>query len=110
MKKVYSKNNILTSLLICLSIFLLQKNYSFAEQTIINIPSSEVIPLGQMILKQSTKISPMTDDLSTVLAPIFTFGAGKGLEFSIGVGTTIQDNTFVRTNITNIQRGCFQRC
>lgn len=99
MKKVYFKKNILTSLLICLTIFLLQKNCSFAEQTIINIPSSEVVPLGQMILKQSTKISPTTDDLSTVLAPVFTFGTGKGLEFSTGVGTTIQDNTFVRANL-----------
>lgn len=75
-------------------------NHSKAEQTIINMPSSEVVPLGQIIIKSSAKISPFSNGLSSVITPVFTFGGGKGTEFSAGVGTTIQSNTLSRANLS----------
>lgn len=88
------------SVLICLVILFKQAIFAYAEQTIINIPSSEVVPFGQMIIKSSNKISPFSDDLSSVLTPIFTFGTGKGIEFSTGAGTTLQEHTLVRGNLS----------
>lgn len=99
MNKIDFTKKIYITFLICLSIFILQKNYSYAEQTIINIPSSEVIPLGNIILKESSKFSPYNDDFVANITPSVTFGTGFGTEFSAGVGTTLDKSTLVRGNL-----------
>ncbi len=68
----------------------------FAQQTIINVPSSEVLPFGDIILKESTRVMP--DDFVR-LTPTVIFGLGKGFELATGVGTTLGDETVVRGDI-----------
>lgn len=83
--------------LICLFviIFLLHSRVQ-AQQTIISVPSSEVIPLGEVIIKQSTKFRPFGDDEFVNLTPTFTFGTGKGTETSLGAATALDGQTVVR--------------
>lgn len=70
-----------------------------AQQTVITIPSSEVLPFGQMILKQSNRFSPFGDGFVS-LTPCAILGTGKGTEVSLGVGTSIRDRTDVKLDIT----------
>ena len=70
-----------------------------AQQTIITVPSSDVLPLGEVILKQSNKFSPFSNGY-TSLTPQFIIGTGKDTEMSVGAGTNITDNnTSVKLNI-----------
>lgn len=70
-----------------------------AQQTILSVPSSDVLPGGEVILKQSNKFSPFGDKFVS-LTPQMTVGTGKGTEMSIGVGTNISDNNSVKLNLT----------
>lgn len=70
-----------------------------AQQTILSVPSSDVLPSGEVILKQSNKFSPFGDKFVS-LTPQMTIGTGKGTEMSIGVGTNISDNNSVKLNLT----------
>lgn len=70
-----------------------------AQQTILSVPSSDVLPGGEVILKQSNKFSPFGDKFVS-LTPQMTIGTGKGTEMSIGVGTNISDNNSVKLNLT----------
>lgn len=71
----------------------------YAQQTILSVPSSDVLPGGEVILKQSNKFSPFGDNFVS-LTPQMTIGTGKGTEASIGVGTNISDNNSVKLNLT----------
>lgn len=70
--------------------------FSVAQQTIINVPSSELLPVGEIVLKQSNRFRPFSDGGYAALTPSFSMGLGHGLEFSSGVGTTLRDTTVVR--------------
>lgn len=70
-----------------------------AQQTIISVPSSDVLPGGEVILKQSNRFSPFGDGFVS-LTPQATIGTGKGTEISVGAGTTIDDRTDVKLNLT----------
>ena len=70
-----------------------------AQQTIISVPSSEILPLGGVIFKESNRFNPMSDGFATI-APSFTFGTGYGTEISTGVATTLDGNTLVRGDIS----------
>lgn len=72
---------------------------SFAQQTIVTMPSSDVLPGGEVILKQSNRFSPFGDKFVS-LTPQLIMGTGKGTEMSFGVGTNIDDRTSVKLNIT----------
>lgn len=71
---------------------------AFAQQTIISVPSSDVLPGGEVILKQSNRFSPFGDGFVS-LTPQATIGTGWGTEMSLGVGTTIDDRTDVKLNL-----------
>lgn len=71
----------------------------FAQQTIVTMPSSDVLPGGEIILKQSNRFSPFGDGFSS-LTPQVIMGTGKGTEASFGVGTNIDDRTSVKLNLT----------
>ena len=81
----------------CLTMFN-QKVY--AEQTIINIPSSEVLPAENIILKESNRFNSHFDNGTTTMTPSVIFGVGHGFEFATGVGTTLNDNSIVRGNFS----------
>ena len=72
----------------------------FAQQTIITMPSSDVIPAGEIILKQSNRFSPFGSDGFVSLTPQVIVGTGKDTEISVGAGTTIEDKTSVKMNLT----------
>ena len=72
----------------------------YAQQTIITMPSSDVIPGGEVILKQSNRFSPFGPDGFVSLTPQVIVGTGKDTEISVGAGTTIEDKTSVKMNIT----------
>lgn len=69
-----------------------------AQQTIITMPSSDVLPGGEVILKQSNRYSPFGDAFAS-LTPQIIMGTGKDTEASIGVGTNIDDRTSVKLNL-----------
>ncbi len=72
----------------------------FAQQTIITMPSSDVLPGGEVILKQSNRFSTFGNGFVS-LTPQIIMGAGKDTEISIGAGTNIQsEDTSVKLNIT----------
>lgn len=72
---------------------------AIAQQTIITMPSSDVLPGGEVILKQSNKLNPF-DNGYTSLTPQFIIGTGKDTEISLGAGTNItNNNTSVKLNI-----------
>lgn len=77
--------------------FIVSQN-AFAQQNIINVPSSDVLPGGNVILKQSNKFSPF-DNSYVSLTPSVIVGVGKGVEASVGVGTTISENNSTKMNI-----------
>lgn len=66
------------------------------QQTIISVPSSEVIPLGDVIIKQSNKFRPFGDEQYVNLTPTFTFGTGAGTETSVGASTALDGQTVVK--------------
>ena len=72
-----------------------------SQQTIINLPSSEVLPQGNIILKESTRFRPSGSDGYTSITPTIITGIGHGLELSVGVGSTIDKdfNTNVKGDI-----------
>lgn len=72
---------------------------AIAQQTIITMPSSDVLPGGEVILKQSNKLNPFDNGYAS-LTPQFIIGTGKDTEISLGAGTNItNDNTSVKLNI-----------
>ncbi len=71
----------------------------FAQQTIISVPSSDVLPGGEIILKQSNRFSPFGEEYVN-LTPNVIIGTGKHSEVSFGVGTNIRETTDVRLNMT----------
>jgi len=82
--------------LICFFVIVAQS--AGAQQNIINVPSSDVLPGGNVILKQSNKFSPF-DNSYVSLTPSVIMGVGKGIEASVGVGTTISENNSTKMNI-----------
>ena len=71
---------------------------ALAQQTIITVPSSDVLPGGEMILKQSNRFSTFGDNFVS-LTPSFIMGTGKDTEISFGAGTTIREQTDVKLDI-----------
>lgn len=82
---------------ICL--FFLSLNPVFSQQTVITIPSSDVLPFGHMILKESNRFSPFGDGFVSI-TPNMILGTGKDTEVSFGVGTSIRDRTDVKLDMT----------
>ncbi len=83
-----------------LTILMIIPQTAFAQQTIINVPSSDVLPYGEVILKQSNKFRPFGDGKYVSLTPQIIVGTGKGTEISVEAGTNIEDTTSVKMNIT----------
>lgn len=71
-----------------------------AQQTIINVPSSDVLPYGEIILKQSNKFRPFGEGKYVSLTPQLIMGTGKDTEISVEAGTNIEDTTSVKLNLT----------
>lgn len=80
-------------------LFTLSCSPAFSQQTVINMPSSDVLPGGEVILKQSNKFSPFGNKFVS-LTPQLIMGTGKGTEMSVEAGTNIEDTTSVKLNIT----------
>lgn len=79
-------------------IFFFIGSAAIAQQTILSVPSSDVLPGGEIILKQSNRISPFGDNFVS-LTPQVIIGTGKRSEISFGVGTNINDHTSVKLNL-----------
>lgn len=106
MKKAYLYNFILEAkktflIIVFLSFvcFILSNQKVCAEQTIINVPSSEVLPAENIILKESNRLNAFFGS-GTTLTPSVIFGVGRGFEFATGVGTTINENNTVKGNFS----------
>ncbi len=69
-----------------------------AEQTFITVPSSDVLPKGEWMLKESNRFSPFGEKYIN-LTPYAVFGTGWGTESTIGVGTSIKDSTEVSLDL-----------
>lgn len=88
--------------IIILALLFLTESNAFAQQTIINVPSSEVLPAGQIMFKSSNRFRPFEPDGYASLTPALTIGIGRGMELSTGVNTSIDNdyNTSVRNDIS----------
>lgn len=75
---------------LALSSILLTKSAAFAQQTIISVPSSDVLPTGDIILKESNRFNPFNDHEYLQLTPTIILGTGFGTETSVGVATKMQ--------------------
>ncbi|MDD3435648.1 MAG: hypothetical protein PHC64_00695 [Candidatus Gastranaerophilales bacterium] len=73
-------------------IFICLSSGAKAQQTIINVPSSEVLPAGDIILKDSNRMRPFAPGQYASITPSVTLGTGFGTEITAGVGTSIDDN------------------
>lgn len=92
----FIKNNyssFLRRLFFAFFLFFTQSVEVEARQNIINIPSSEILPLGSIGLKDSNRYTPNQSEGQFRITPAVTVGTGFGTEFSAGVATTIQWNT-----------------
>ncbi|MBQ2871116.1 hypothetical protein IJE86_05395 [bacterium] len=87
---------VLVTLLIALTLGL--GNVACANQTIISVPSSDVLPSGEIILKQSNKFTPWHESFVS-LTPSVIMGTGKGTEASFAVGTTLDDGASVKLDL-----------
>ena len=80
-----------------ISLILLYQNQTvLAQQSIINVPSSEVLPAREIIFKESNRFRPYTPGKFAALTPSLTIGSGFGTELSGGVSTSLDGNTLVR--------------
>ncbi|MCI1273814.1 MAG: hypothetical protein LKG27_05210 [Clostridiaceae bacterium] len=64
---------------------------TYAQQTIINVPSSDVLPAENMIIKTSVK-TQLGDDKYTRITPTAIMGLGHGMDLSVGVPTKINED------------------
>lgn len=85
--------------LILFLILAFNQTHVHSQQTIINVPSSEVLPAGDIVLKESNKGSPFSPGEFASFTPSATLGVGHGAEVSAGVGTSIWANNLVRGDI-----------
>src|SRR5574344_2373051 len=99
MKSDIFKNTLFIVLIFVLAGFISQ-NKAFAQQTIITVPSSDVLPEGGFILKTSVK-NQINEDGYTDISPTAIFGIGHGCDFSLKVPVKInQDyNTSIKGDI-----------
>lgn len=91
---MYFKRNFIV--LIAILFLLFQDQNTFAQQVIINVPSSDILPKGDVIFKQSNRFSPFAPDAFAALTPSLTVGTGMGTELSGGVATSLDGDTIVR--------------
>ena len=73
-------------------------NSSLAQQTIVTVPSSDALPAGEIILKQSNKFTPWHESFVS-LTPSVIVGTGKGTESFFAIGTTLDDGASVKMDI-----------
>lgn len=99
MRKFKKYSFFISTSLILIFILAFHHSHVHAQQTIISVPSSEVMPAGEMIFKESNGFSPFTPGRYAGLTPSATFGVGKGFEVSTGVRTMFKDGTEVRGDI-----------
>lgn len=87
-------------ILLSIFLFLASSGKCFSQQTIITVPSSDVLPAGEIILKESNRFTPWHDSFVS-LTPSLIVGSGKNTETSIGVGTSLDDTTSVKLDIAS---------
>ncbi len=87
-------------LLLLILLAVISPSCAIAQQTIITVPSSDVLPYGEIILKQSNKFRPFGNGQYVSLTPQLIVGTGKDTEISVEAGTNIEDTTSVKMNLT----------
>lgn len=90
------KNKLFLNLLWVGLLILIPHPKVHGQQTIITVPSSEVLPAGDMIMKESNRFSPFEDRGFVNMTPSFIFGVGKGTEVSAGASTMLDGQTVVK--------------
>jgi len=93
MKKL--KINLLLSFLL----LIFCNTVSCAVQSIVIVPSSDIIPFGDIIIKESNRFKPFGQGKYVTLTPAVTFGSGLGTEITTGVATSISTETRVRADL-----------
>lgn len=87
MKSANFKNTLFIVITIVFACFI-SCNKAFSQQTIITVPSSEVLPSGTFMLKSSVK-NQINENGYTKVTPSLTFGIGHGTDISVGVPVKI---------------------
>lgn len=76
--------------------FLLTGTQTLAQQTIINVPSSEILPQGDMILKDSNSFNPFSDGGYTSIGPSVIVGPGYNSEISFGTSGNFAEQNHIK--------------
>lgn len=71
-----------------------------AQRNIINVPTSDILPKGEIILRQSNRFRPFEPDPFVTLTPSAAIGVGKDIEVLVGVATKIEDETEVKADLS----------
>lgn len=85
-------------LLVFLLVTLCNSNV-FAVQSIVIIPSSDVIPFGNIRVKESNRFKPFNSGKYVTLTPSVTFGTGFNSEVTAGVATSMSTETRVKADM-----------
>lgn len=88
--KSANKQNTLFIFLIIVTMFFTFADSVCAEQMIITVPSSDILPEGGAIFKTSVKTR--VNDGDARIAPNFTMGIGHNMNFSFGVPTKLDSD------------------
>jgi len=72
---------------------------AFSEQKVVVIPSSDVLSLGKILVRESNRFKPFGDDKYVTLTPSVVVGTGFNSEISAGVATSMSDSTKVRADM-----------
>lgn len=64
----------------------------FAQQTIITVPSSELVPTGDLFVKDSNRFGTFSNGTNVSITPSVTLGTGWGTQFTTGVSTSLDKN------------------
>lgn len=72
-----------------------------AQRNIINVPTSDILPKGDIILRLSNRFRPFEPEPFVTLSPSVALGVGKDTEVVVGVITRIDDeDTAVRADLS----------
>lgn len=86
------KKNIFYTFIFLILLFFCNVQNVLAQQTIITVPSSELVPTGDLFLKDSNRFGTFSNGTNVSVTPSVTLGTGWGTQLSTGVSTSLDRN------------------
>ncbi len=74
--------------------FFVSSQSVFAQQTIITVPSSELVPTGDLFVKESNRFGTFSNGTNVSITPSATLGLGWNTQLTTGISTSLDKNKF----------------